>query len=293
MPAAKATQVTMWECPVTKKVFKTERGAQECAKKARAKKAEQARKDRILKKIKDVENERSNYLINNATSFHHLFHLMKEKADEFWGIKFTRIESGRVYLRNDKTYGPTMETRMKIEAEPLSRKTKDYIKTYTNKIGCSIFGSIDNLSIRDLFDSFRDMGVKFHGIHTGSGCGGRWGRYEFNMDVRININEYPLIFEQYEKWRAIDEAHKAWVNRDQEYSGLGSRFAATTAEYEQQYHIVKQLKDQLSNQELILSQIRAHGEELFRTVTEGERGSPPPDPENLRSLFEPGVLDIR
>lgn len=286
----------MWECPVTKKLYKTEAEAARATASAKAAKTRKAKAEKLKKEIIRVEVERANYLINNATSIKHLFQLVREKSDEFWGIKFTHISVSSINTR-EKHYhsdrpGPVLEFRLRLEAENLSSQTVAYIKKYRKIAGIgSVFDQISGLSIRSLFDkTWCEMGIRFNGVRTGTGCGGRWGSSALSMDAYIYIEDFPKIAERYKTYVGHKQDLEEWGKKEKLNNQRASCFARTTKEYRAQAIEVNNARAELEYQSNLLDQLKTRGEVLFKQITQDELGPCPEDATNSCYEFEVGDI---
>lgn len=181
-------RVTMFKCPETGKLFKTERGAENSAKRERG-----AKELSLLATGFDPSGfeAQQNYVRLNATSPQDIMRLVGEKAEEFWGLKVTKMVTGNVPVVRDNStmyFGPchievnsTGSCRLAYMAEQ-ARISKDkwYRVPYISDL---LFGS---------------MGFK--GFETGFGNPGSFGTYPLRMEVKAKIVDFPIIAERYGNW---------------------------------------------------------------------------------------------
>lgn len=288
---SKVAPVTMWQCPVTKKYFPTEAEAKKCESRAKAARTKRANADKLRKQFIKTETERRNYLINNATSLEDVFKLVKDKSLEFWGveIEYIRVSSIRVdtHIQPHK-----FAFNLTIKGKALSDETKKHINKF-HKITGSGRSWRDKYSISDIFDStWWDMGVGFCGIRTGSGCPGQWGSSTMEMNASIEIRNFPLIQQDYERYLKYNEKREEFEAEGQKYQGMGRRFAQTTEEYIAQRKLVEDARAVLEMESSNLKVIEDRAVSLFKLATADARMEAPVDETNSVANFQPGELKI-
>jgi hypothetical protein len=243
----------------------------------------------------ELENKRSTYVIDNATSIENIFQLIKEKSDEFWGIKFTKIKVSGLRVGKDRDGEPVAHFRLGMEADKLSDETKVYLGKFMKACGRSVFGSsgFDGVSINKLFCNWKDLGVVLRGLEFGSGSPGRWGGGALIMDARINIKEYPHILKKYALYENYLSEVGVWEAKEKNLRQLGNNFVRTTEEYMVQKEILDRIRVEFALKEKEQEAILNRGIDLFMKVNRSNMGSPPQYPEALSpSEFAFGDISI-
>jgi len=210
--------VTMFKCPETGKLFKTERGAENSAKRTR-----DSKELSLLATGFDpsgLEAQRD-YVRLNATTPLDVMNLVEEKAEEFWGLKITAMSVGQVSVSGDSiSFG-----QCHIE---VSSKGSCRLAYMREQARISKDKWYREPSISDLL--FGSMG--FRGLEAGSGCQGICGDYPLRMPLKARLEEFPLIAKRYRDWvahKAEYDRYKAGLGRTE---GYGSALARSTAEFE-------------------------------------------------------------
>lgn len=213
-------RVTMFKCPETGKLFKTERGAENSAKRERG-----AKELSLLATGFDPSGfeAQQNYVRLNATSPQDIMRLVGEKAEEFWGLKVTTMSVGQVRVCNfgdlisfgrcTITVNSTGSCRLAYMAEQARiRKDKWY---RVPSISNLLFGPVSG----------------FKGFETGSGCEGRCGEYPLQMDVKAKIVEFPIIAERHGNWVTNRREYDKYEYKKSVMEGYGLCLARSSPEY--------------------------------------------------------------
>lgn len=211
-------RVTMFKCPETGKLFKTEQGAENSAKRVRDS------KDLSLLATgfdpSGFEAQRD-YVRLNATSPGNIIELVREKAEEFWGLKITEMSVGQVSVSGDSiSFGQCL-----IEVNSAGSCRLAYM---AQKAKVEKDKWYREPSIFDLL--FGSMG--FSGFDTGGGCPGRCGDYPFRMSLTARLEEFPLIAERYQDWTTHKAEYDRYVGEKSMTEGYGYWLARSSKEYE-------------------------------------------------------------
>ena len=208
--------VTMFKCPETGKLFKTERGAENSAKRER-----DSKELSLLATGFDPSGfeAQQNYVRLNATAPQDIMRLVGEKAEEFWGLKVTAMSVGQVSVSGDSvSFG-----QCHIE---VSSKGSCRLAYMREQARISKDKWYREPSISDLL--FGSMG--FRGLETGSGSQGTCGDYPFRMSLKARLEDFPLIAKRYRDWVAHKgeyDRYKAGLGRTESY---GAALARSTPE---------------------------------------------------------------
>lgn len=212
--------VTMFRCPETGKLFKTERGAENSAKRTRD--------DKELSLLATGFDPsgfeaQQDYVRLNATNPMSIIDLVREKAEEFWGLKITRFEVNKAFVTPGKeiSFG---QCHIEVNSAGSCRLAYMVQKAKVEKDKWYREPSISDL----LFGS---MG--FRGFETGSGCPGRCGDYPFRMSpLTARLEEFPLINERYRDWTTHKGEYDRYVREKRMAEGYGYWLARSSTEYE-------------------------------------------------------------
>jgi len=212
--------VTMFKCPETGKLFKTERGAENSAKRTR-----DSKELSLLATGFDPSGfeAQRDYVRLNATTPLDVMNLVEEKAEEFWGLKITAMSVGRVsvsYGGDSMSFG---QCHIEVSSKGSCRLAYMREQARINKDKWYRDPSISDL----LFGS---MG--FRGLETGGGCPGICGDYPLRMSLTARLEEFPLIAKRHRDWVAHKseyDRYKAGLGRTERY---GAALARSTAELE-------------------------------------------------------------
>lgn len=180
-------KVEAYKCSICGSLHADEDSFNSCEKDCAAKQLESAREVEHSNNMRTLRD----YPRLNATSFPHLIQLCKEKAKEMWGVELN--------FRLDVAYSPVVSN---SHSAPVGKPTNwgGNVKLPRGYEGFSgrITGTgkylkpVKNpLSSSDFFGGTFAQG--FTGINTGSGGGGA----EFSYDVRLYLEDFPVIAESF------------------------------------------------------------------------------------------------
>jgi hypothetical protein len=213
--------VTMFKCPETGKLYKTKRGAENSAKRVRDE------RDRELLATgfdpSQFESQRD-YVRLNATSPKHIVELVKDKAEEFWGLVVKKFNYGGVYISKDCTVISFSNCEIEVDARSSCRL--EYMRRGADRW-------FSEPSISELL--FDRMGFK--GFETGSGCPGRCSNaessgYPFRMSLQARLEEFPIIHERYRAWQAHLDEYDRYVSSRDRVKNFGLQLARSKPEFE-------------------------------------------------------------
>lgn len=221
-------RVTMFKCPETGKLFKTERGAENSAKRARDDKELS-----VLAKGFDLSGfeAQRDYVRLNATSPRQAMDLVAQKAEEFWGLKVTTSTVGRACVQHGR--GSSMEIgfgQCHIEVDSSescmiaymreqARISKD--KYYRDP---SIYGMLfGSMGFKGFDSNGGNPGRCRDSVHTG---------YPLIMSMRGQLEGFPLIYESHRKWVAHKEEYDNYEHEKRKLEGYGVYLARSSTEYE-------------------------------------------------------------
>jgi hypothetical protein len=220
--------VTMFKCPETGKLFKTERGAKNSAKRARDDKELS-----VLAKGFDpfgFEAQRD-YVRLNTTSPHQVMDLVTQKAEEFWGLKVTTWSVGRTSIYQGR--GSSMKIafgQCHIEVDSSESCRLAYMREQAR---ISKDKWYRDPSIYDML--FGSMG--FRGFDCPGGNPGRCkdsdhSGYPLIMSLEAQLEGFPLIHESHWKWVAHKKEYDDYEHEKSIVEGYGRCLARSSTEYE-------------------------------------------------------------
>lgn len=210
--------VTMFKCPETGKLFKTEQGAENSAKRVR-----DSKELSLLATGFDPSGfeAQQNYVRLNATTPLDVMDLVEKKAEEFWGLKITAMLVGQVSVSGDSiSFG-----QCHIE---VSSKGSCRLAYMREQARISKDKSYREPSISDLL--FDSMG--FRGLETGTGCQGVCGNYPLRMPLKARLEDFPLIAKRHRDWVAHKAEYDRYVGEKRMAEGYGYWLARSSKEYE-------------------------------------------------------------
>ena len=220
-------RVTMFKCPETGKLFKTERGAKNSAKRARDDKELS-----VLAKGFDLSGfeAQRDYVRLNATSPHQVMDLVTQKAEEFWGLKITTSTVGRTCVQHGR--GSSMEIafgQCHIEVDSSESCMIAYMREQARIRKDKYYR---DPSIYDmLFGSMGFKGFDSNGGNTGRCSDGSHPGYPLLMSFRGQLERFPLIDESHRKWVAHRDEYDRYVGEKSMAEGYGICLARSSMEY--------------------------------------------------------------
>ena len=221
-------RVTMFKCPETGKLFKTESGAKNSAKRARDDKELS-----VLAKGFDLSGfeAQQDYVRLNATSPHQVMDLVTQKAEEFWGLKVTTSTVGRTCVQHGR--GSSMEIafgKCHIEVDSSESCMIAYMREQARISKDKYYR---DPSIYDML--FGSMGFK--GFDSNGGNPGRCKDsvhtgHPLLMSFRAQLEGFPLIHESHRKWVAHKEEYDGYEHEKRIMGSYGIHLARSSTEYE-------------------------------------------------------------
>lgn len=187
------TPVTLYPCPITGKLYKTERGAKASAKKALEKQEQEALKLKEAQKAKEEKEAERDWLRMNLEDINDLPILMKQRAKELYGwdldVNF-RLHFGNVSNSHSCPINGVTNWGRRDPTKPESYWgwSGSIEGTLKGKVPKKTFGG----SIADLIKE------KFRVIHTGTGCPGRPNEYNIRISCELFLDDFPKLKEKYE-----------------------------------------------------------------------------------------------
>jgi len=212
-------RVTMFKCPETGKLFKTERGAENSAKRER-----EAKELSLLATGFDPSGfeAQQNYVRLNATRPQDIMRLVVEKAEEFWGLKVMVLGMGEASVSYGG--GSISFSQCYIEVDSTGSCRLAYMAEQA-RISKDKWYRVPSIS--DLL--FGSMGFK--GFVTGGGNPGRCGDYPLRMDVKAKLSDFPIIAERYGSWVTHRREYDEYEKMKRVMEGYGRCLARSSTEY--------------------------------------------------------------
>lgn len=224
--------VTRYKCPVTGKLWPTEKQARDCAARARAREKKKLAEEEQKKKLSEEKEFRRNFVRLNAKSPAHAIELLLSKSEEFWGIKFEIPElAGGLYwctnMDNEKLCsGSTMIFKVKVTDTELLKKNYHTLGSYWRP-------SISNF-------------LNFIGFETGSGNPGEFDGNNFRMNMYIPFERFPVINTNFKLFKSDrDKLSQRQDHRKRAYN-MAKVTAAEQPECQEMQHVLTSL-DYLRN----------------------------------------------
>lgn len=262
-------EVQMWQCPITHKLFTDKQKAQNCERSAKAARTKKQNKEKRKETAKEISEERSNYLINNASSLNEIFDLMIEKSKEFWGIEFIEVKvdrTGPIVGGADKRY---MRFTINAKTKPLSTKSKNQISKYYKLIHDAT-PSMSFINISNLFlgegKYFNEYGIGFYGIGTGSGCPGSFGEIGLSMDGKVYIDMFPNIKRIVDRYEQYCEDKKRFDSIVTQIEREANVFSRRSAEHAKLHEEILTLEAELLKKKNDLGMLSEEGIRIYKKI---------------------------
>lgn len=192
--------VTMYECPISGKLFKSQRGADNHAAKLLKEKEEQAKRAELDKLTAAKKLEQKDYIRLNLRNVADLSAMIKEKAKEFWGVEADLTINVRFSRSVPNSHGAPIGERTNW-----SGRDKNYPTVFPGWSG-QISGKV--VVPKNLWTNFKPSANEwlfgwggFKGFHTSAGCGGDTeGKYPIDIGFYFFLQDFPLLLAQYKEY---------------------------------------------------------------------------------------------
>jgi hypothetical protein len=250
--------VTLYKCPETGKLFDTAKKAQNSAKSQR----EKVKREEKKKQQEKEKEFRRNYIRLNAVSPDNAIELLREKSKEFWGIEFLSVRGGGSYSHG-----------------------KGISSSYISLGSCELSASVvDKTLFRKYFCSTSDTPsisyfLGFIGFRTGSGCPGKFDDYDFRMDVRMELNQFPLIKKNWEKVAADRTAMTIYLSTRDNVKLSARNLSRQLPEYLKLKDLYEEIVNLSQLLSIKISEMENHNESEYIRLWEG--ANPPPKVNDL------------
>jgi hypothetical protein len=288
-------QVQMWKCPITGKLFDTPAKAEKSSKAAKAKSTREKNKKK-KEELAELINYQSNYIRLNATTISEIPSLIVTKAKEFWDIdiklRFENVRLSKAGLGYDTTDGPMFVFRVKMVGEALTGKHTRLFRKMGGIINDFTLLSHSNRqpSPGDIIFKGRWYGpnrAAFEGILLGSGSGGRFGESGdgLNMDARIELKTFPIIWKKYQQYLSLRGPVENYKNKLLHIDRVSQRFALQTKSVYEQTKICSAIRDQLEIESRLLQKLTMQAQDEYSKFCVGKLVSPPQIPQDLIEMF--------
>ena len=252
-------RVTMFKCPETGKLFKTERGAKNCAERERG-----AKELSLLATGFDPSGfeAQQDYVRLNATRPQDIMELVREKAEEFWGLKVTRLKVDPVSV-SSRVSGPVISFgQCLIEVDSSESCRLAYMREQARIVNRKRYR---DLTIYDLL--FGSKGFKGFSY---SGSGGMLGRcsdginpgFMLDMSFTARLEEFPLINQSYHEWLTHKNEFDEYEHKKRVTGRYGRILAQSSPEYEK-------LRELVDYHERCVELVRVSVIDLVTYYTEG------------------------
>lgn len=216
--------VTLYKCPETGKLWPTEKQAKQSATRAKAREKKREEQEKAKAELQREITFRRDYIRLNAESPKHAMELLMEKSEEFWGIKF--IKNTLEYISWTKSVNGNylVSGRISLSGKITCQET------------CDKYWPGDNY-----WESISDF-LRFIRFDTGGGCGGRLGHYEFSMEVKIPLDSFPKLNDNYLLFKSETDKKSKRVQEIEIIRAAARKLAGDQKEYEDIEQSVRELE---------------------------------------------------
>lgn len=196
------TPITMYPCPITGKLYKTERGAKQSAKKQLDKQEQEILKLKEAQKTKEEKEAEIDWVRLNIEDIHDFPRMLKKRAKELyeWDLKFT-FSSIRFSNQLRNTHACPVGGKMSWGKEA------SYFYGWTGRARATLNGKF----IKENFSTSTTDYIRknFRGIYFGTGCPGRPNEYELSIDFIMYLDDFPKLKEQFNLYQVEHKKHQA------------------------------------------------------------------------------------
>lgn len=196
--------VTMFICPVTGKPFKTKAAAEKSALKEQKVIDAANQAERFAQIQNDKRVLYSNYIRLNLADVNDLPRMLKEKAREFFDIEIRAISINVSFGDVDCTHSAPIDK--STNWSRTAGKPTSYlgwagkIKATANCARLEKAAGFGNSINTGLFNN------GFRGLHTSTGCGGSFGKYDMDIGFYFFMDDFPLLAAKYQTF--VEEKEK-------------------------------------------------------------------------------------
>jgi hypothetical protein len=188
--------VTMFPCPITGKLYKTERGAKNSAKREQLRIEAEEAKRKEQQKSKEQKEEEINWLRLNLEDINDLPVLMKSRFKELYDwdldVSFHGLRFGNVSNSHTCPIGGVMNWSREYKDRPT------YYLGWSGRIEGTLKGNLPKLTFMNSISDI--INGKFKGLHTGTGCPGRPNEFKMSIGFNMFLDDFPKLKEKYEKY---------------------------------------------------------------------------------------------
>jgi hypothetical protein len=204
--------VTMYPCPVSGRLYKTERGARASAKRELEKQEQEAIKLKEAQKAKEEKEAERDWLRMNLEDINDLPVLMKQRAKELynWDLDVSfDLWFSNVSNSHSCPIGGVTNWGQRGANSPTS------YPGWSGQIRGTLKGKVPKTTFMGtIADLIKE---KFRVIHTGTGGPGRPNEYDMRIGCQLFLDDFPKLKEKYEFY--IVERQKERTN-DVEFNNL-------------------------------------------------------------------------
>lgn len=240
--------VTLFECPISGKTFKTKKGAEANAARLLKEKAELDKKMELNKISAEEKNKQKDYIRLNLSNVADLAGMIQEKAKEFWGIsadlkinvRFGNVSNSHAAPIGERTNWSGQDKTYPTSFWGWSGQVKGKVIVPKHILGNRSMPSACN------FVCARGYGTGFNGLHTSSGCPGDCdGKYDVDIGFYFFLKDFPLLLAQYEEYNRNLEIRRAYIESVEERQSKQDYYRETHPQVlevqEQIYNLNKKL----------------------------------------------------
>lgn len=279
------TEVKMWKCSTTGKLFDSKEKAEKSSNAAKAKARREKEKAKKEAELNRLIKYQSNYIRLNATCLSDIPLLISTKAKEFWGIDLEAGISegsfrnpGRGFNNDD---GPYFTFNLVMGGPELSTTSKNKLRKISKNIDMSNIKSV--ILGRRYYD---ENPAGFVGIEWSSGHSGTFGGRNFSMSARILVNNFPLIKEKYDDFIKIEVKRKNYFEKYNNITSTSYQFADQIEEVRTQFAKLSFAERVLRHEQKKLETLRDYHSGLFKAFCLSKIESPPEIPPDLKYMFD-------
>jgi hypothetical protein len=221
--------ITSYKCPVTGKLWPTEKQAKDCAARARARAKKKLAEEEEAKKLSEEKEFRRNFVRLNAKSPAHAFELLLSKSEEFWGIEFEIPELA------GGSYWNTTKDNQKLCSGSIVIIKAEVTDTGLFKKNYRALGGLWTPGISDF--------LNFIGFETGSGNPGDFSGSSFRMNIYIPFDRFPVINTNFKLMKSDRDKLSQRHNHRNQVLCMAKATASEQPECQEMQHILTSLDE--------------------------------------------------
>lgn len=234
--------VTMYECPISGKLFKSQRGADNHAAKLLKEKEEQAKRAELDKLTAAKKLEQKYYIRLNLRNVADLSAMIKEKAKEFWGVEADLKFDVYFSIGVSNSHGAPIGEQCNWSGRDKTRPTS--LPGWSGRVSGKV------VIPKSLWTNFKPSANEwlfgwsgFKGFHTSGGCGGdSEGKYPIDIGFYFFLRDFPLLLAQYEEYAQNLKIRADYIDASEVHDNKREHYLNThpdTIKLEQEIEILR------------------------------------------------------